>query len=230
MESLIERVSGGIPGLGKGVVDDVAAKVAAHPLVRQALDMAGEGGEEAVSAMLEPFLKRAIYDPSAENATAEEIGQAAVMGALASGVLKVGIDLPTAVGRTVANAQNVRAQVGTNEDIAARVNDAIARGEGPFRAYETLPSPDTGGQTNPASPVEAGLNENGLITLSDTERTNLSTGKKNRIISTFKDAVSFVREALSDRQNVTVPIWESSLILLRRAFRTVPDLMCTDLV
>lgn len=194
MESLIERVSGGIPGLGKGVVDDVAAKVATHPLVRQALDMAGEGGEEAVSAMLEPFLKRAIYDPSAENATAEEIGQAAVMGALASGILKVGIDLPTAVGRTVANAQNARAQIGTN--------DSIARGEGPFRAYETLPSPNAGGQTNPASTGEAGLNENGLITLSDTERTNLSTGKKNRIISTFKDAVTFVRGALSDRQNV----------------------------
>ena len=202
MESLIERVSGGIPGLGKGVVDDVAAKVATHPLVRQALDMAGEGGEEAVSAMLEPFLKRAIYDPSAENATAEEIGQAAVMGALASGILKVGIDLPTAVGRTVANAQNVRAQVGTNEDLAGRGNDSIARGEGPFRAYEMLPSPNAGGQTNPASTGEAGLNENGLITLSDTERTNLSTGKKNRIISTFKDAVTFVRGALSDRQNV----------------------------
>ena len=136
MESLIERVSGGIPGLGKGVVDDVAAKVATHPLVRQALDMAGEGGEEAVSAMLEPFLKRAIYDPSAENATAEEIGQAAVMGALASGILKVGIDLPTAVGRTVANAQNARAQIGTNEDIAGRGNDSIALGEGPFRAYD----------------------------------------------------------------------------------------------
>ena len=209
MESLIERVSGGIPGLGKGAANGLAEKVkgvsaflAAHPLVKQALGVVGEGGEEAVSAALEPFLKRAIYDPSAENATAEEIGQAAVMGALASGILKVGIDLPTAVGRTVANAQNVRAQVGTNEDLAGRGNDSIARGEGPFRAYEMLPSPNAGGQTNPASTGEAGLNENGLITLSDTERTNLSTGKKNRIISTFKDAVTFVRGALSDRQNV----------------------------
>ena len=143
MESLIERVSGGIPGLGKGAANGLAEKVkgvsaflAAHPLVKQALGVVGEGGEEAVSAALEPFLKRAIYDPSAENATAEEIGQAAVMGALASGILKVGIDLPTAVGRTVANAQNARAQIGTNEDIAGRVNDSIARGEGPFRAYD----------------------------------------------------------------------------------------------
>ena len=143
MESLIERVSGGIPGLGKGAANGLAEKVkgvsaflAAHPLVKQALGVVGEGGEEAVSAALEPFLKRAIYDPSAENATAEEIGQAAVMGALASGILKVGIDLPTAVGRTVANAQNARAQIGTNEDIAGRGNDSIARGEGPFRAYD----------------------------------------------------------------------------------------------
>ena len=135
-ESLIERVSGGIPGLGKGVLDDVAARVASNPIVRNAVDILGEGGEEAVSAMLDPYLRRAIYDPDAENATPEEIAEAAVTGAIAAGVLKGGIELPTAVGNTVSRVRTVRDSVGTNQDIAARVNAGIAEGNGPFRPYE----------------------------------------------------------------------------------------------
>ena len=42
----------------------------------------GEGFEEAVSTALSPYWKRMTYDPSAENATAEEIGYAAFVGGL----------------------------------------------------------------------------------------------------------------------------------------------------
>lgn len=135
-ESLIERVSGGIPGLGKGVLDDVAARVASNPIVRNSLDILGEGGEEAVSAVLDPYLRRAMYDPDAKNATPQEIAEAAVTGAIAAGVLKGGIELPTAVGNTVSRVRTVRDSVGTNQDIAARVNASIAEGNGPFRPYE----------------------------------------------------------------------------------------------
>ena len=135
-ESLIERVSGGIPGLGNGVLDDVAARVASNPIVRNALDILGEGGEEAVSAVLDPYLRRAMYDPDAKNATPQEIAEAAVTGAIAAGVLKGGIELPTAVGNTVSRVRTVRDSVGTNQDIAARVNASIAEGNGPFRPYE----------------------------------------------------------------------------------------------
>nr|DAT62609.1 MAG TPA: Large polyvalent protein-associated domain 3 [Caudoviricetes sp.] len=135
-ESLIERVSGGIPGLGNGVLDDVAARVASNPIVRNSLDILGEGGEEAVSAVLDPYLRRAMYDPDAKNATPQEIAEAAVTGAIAAGVLKGGIELPTAVGNTVSRVRTVRDSVGTNQDIAARVNASIAEGNGPFRPYE----------------------------------------------------------------------------------------------
>lgn len=135
-ESLIERVSGGIPGLGNGVLDDVAARVASNPIVRNALDILGEGGEEAVSAVLDPYLRRAMYDPDAKNATPQEIAEAAVTGAIAAGVLKGGIELPTAVGDTVSRVKTVRDSVGTNQDIASRVNAGIAEGNGPFRPYE----------------------------------------------------------------------------------------------
>lgn len=97
MESLIERVSGGIPGLGNGFLDDVAARVASNPIVLNALDILGEGGEEAVSAILDPYIRRAIYDPDAENATPEEIAESAVTGALAAGILKGGLELPSFV-------------------------------------------------------------------------------------------------------------------------------------
>lgn len=135
-ESLIERVSGGVPGLGKGVLDDVAARVASNPIVRNAVDILGEGGEEAVSAVLDPYLRRAMYDPDTKNATPQEIAEAAVTGAIAAGVLKGGIELPTAVGDTVSRVKTVRDSVGTNQDIAARVNAGIADGNGPFRPYE----------------------------------------------------------------------------------------------
>lgn len=136
MESIIERVSGGIPGLGKGVLDDVASKVASNPVVRQAVDVLGEGGEEAVSAVLDPYIRRAIYDPSAENATPEEIAEAAIMGAVSAGVLKAGIELPGAVSGAVSDVQRVRQSVGTNEDIVNRVNQSIAEGAGPFLPYD----------------------------------------------------------------------------------------------
>ena len=128
-ESLIERVSGGVPGLGKGVLDDVAARVASNPIVHNAVDILGEGGEEAVSAVLDPYLRRAMYDPDTKNATPQEIAEAA-------GVLKGGIELPTAVGDTVSRVKTVRDSVGTNQDIASRVNAGIADGNGPFRPYE----------------------------------------------------------------------------------------------
>lgn len=90
-----ERISGGIPLLGSGVADKALANVKS-PLVRVAADMAGEGFEEGLQTAAEPYLKRAIYDPNARNATPSEIGQSAAMGALASGALKLGIEAPQA--------------------------------------------------------------------------------------------------------------------------------------
>ena len=73
LETAIEGIAGGIPGLGGGKVGKIAEAVKASPLVSRALDIAGEGGEEALSTVLTPYLQRAIYDPDAPNATPEEI-------------------------------------------------------------------------------------------------------------------------------------------------------------
>ena len=58
------------------------------------------------------------------------------------------------------------------------------------------------GQNNTAPQAGAVSNENGLNAFSEQEQVNLSSGKKNKIVSTFSDAVSFVKNALADKSNV----------------------------
>ena len=48
----------------------------------------------------------------------------------------------------------------------------------------------------------AAVNENGLTALTDQEKINLGSGKRNKVISTFSDAVSFIKNALADKSNV----------------------------
>ena len=126
LETTIESIAGGIPGLGRGKIGEISDALMANPIVSRALDIAGEGGEEALSTALTPYLQRAIYDPDAENATAEEIAQSAVLGAVAAGVLQGGLVLPTAVSDTVSDVRNVRQAIGSNQDIVNRVNQRLS--------------------------------------------------------------------------------------------------------
>lgn len=123
LETTIESIAGGIPGMGEGKLRGIAEAVKASPIVSRVLDIAGEGGEEALSAILSPYLKRAIYDPDAENATAEEIAQSAILGAAAAGVLQAGLELPGAVS----DVRSARAEVGSGADILSRVNQRLAQ-------------------------------------------------------------------------------------------------------
>lgn len=88
LELAIEGIAGGIPGLPEGKVTQIAKSFTKSPLAKTLADVLGEGGEEALNTVLTPYLKRAVYDENAQNATAEEIVQSAVMGALASGILQ----------------------------------------------------------------------------------------------------------------------------------------------
>lgn len=62
--------------------------LARNSLVKALASSAGEGVEEVISTAISPYLQRAIYDPSAENATAEELIQSALLGAAAGGVFQ----------------------------------------------------------------------------------------------------------------------------------------------
>ena len=56
-------------------------------------------------------------------------------------------------------------------------------------------------QQETAPGMGAAVNENGLTALSQLERENLSSGKRNKVVSTFNEAVNFVRNALRNRQS-----------------------------
>lgn len=122
LETAIEGIAGGIPGLGGGKVKKIAEAVKASPLVSRALDIAGEGGEEALSTVLTPYLQRAIYDPDAPNATPEEIAQSALMGAVAAGVLQGGLELPG----TISDIYSTRRSIGSNAEITARAGERLS--------------------------------------------------------------------------------------------------------
>lgn len=122
LETAIEGTAGGIPGLGGGKVGQIAEAVKASPLVSRALDIAGEGGEEALSTVLTPYLQRAIYDPDAPNATPEEIAQSALMGAVAAGVLQGGLELPG----TISDIYSTRRSIGSNAEITARAGERLS--------------------------------------------------------------------------------------------------------
>lgn len=129
LETAIEGIAGGIPGLGGGKVEQIAEAVKASPLVSRALDIAGEGGEEALSTVLTPYLQRAIYDTDAPNATPEEIAQSAIMGAVAAGVLQGGLELPGAISNAASDIRTTRRAIGSNEDIAQRATANIQAGQ-----------------------------------------------------------------------------------------------------
>lgn len=122
LETAIEGIAGGIPGLGGGKVKKIAEAVKASPMVSRALDIAGEGGEEALSTVITPYLQRAIYDPDAPNATLGEIGQSALMGAVAAGVLQGGLELPG----TISDIYSTRRSIGSNAEIAARAGERLS--------------------------------------------------------------------------------------------------------
>lgn len=91
IEAGTELIGGGIPLLPSVLKGGkVAAKVGgtAGKVLGHAADIGMEGAEEAMSEALDPWNQRTSYNPDVQNATAEELARAALLGSLTSGVLK----------------------------------------------------------------------------------------------------------------------------------------------
>lgn len=173
---------------GGGVLDNAISgalsKLNNSAAGRVALSMIFEGGEEFIEDIFQPILQRATYDPSARFDLSEALYDAAVGAAM--GGIGAGVDVIRQRGNSQADAQP------TQE----------ARPEAREGTYTPSPANAAEGTQNAAPGVETAVNENGLNSYSEQERVNLSSGKKNKVISTLQDAVSFVRNALSNKQNV----------------------------
>ena len=173
---------------GGGVLDNAIsgalAKLNNSAAGRVALSMISEGGEEFIEDIFQPVLQRATYDPSARFDLSEALYDAAVGAAM--GGIGAGVDVIRQRGSGQAGAQ-------PTQETRPEVQEGT---------YTPTPANAPESTQNAAPNVETAVNENGLNSYSEQERVNLSSGKKNKVISTLQDAVSFVRNALSNKQNV----------------------------
>lgn len=141
LEAATESLVGGVPGLGKGAASELLEKVISNPLVRRSIDVVGEGGEEAISTIVTPYLKRAIYDTSAENASLDEIAESAVMGMAAAGVLQAGLSLPTSFSNRIDTTRQANANLNNPEFVQRTTSEAIQNvNQNLNRQPVTLPS------------------------------------------------------------------------------------------
>lgn len=177
-------------GMFDKAIDGALAKMSGSAAGKAALKAAGsfatEGLEEVVEDALQPILQ-SIYNGKGigENYSELEL-QDVLYDGLIGGILGL---------------------AGSGAEIAG---NAIARGEtakfSPQEGAEATRANGEGNLTpdaqNAAQGTQSALNENGLAALTEHEKENLSSGKKNKVVSTFQDAVDFVRRALSDKTNV----------------------------
>ena len=77
-----EKMFSGIPGMGEGV------SKTGNGILGRAADILGEGAEEAASTFINPYLKRATYNPNAQNATAKELLDSAKGGIAMSALMQ----------------------------------------------------------------------------------------------------------------------------------------------
>lgn len=135
-EGAVEGLSAGI-GAGTGaIVKNISksfgkevAKTTAKAAARETFGKAiikgfvGEAFEEGLSEFLDPYWKRLTYDPEAKNATAQEIGYAALIGGL-SGAIMGGFDATvrntsnTIRGNNIVNKGTATNVITTAENIA----------------------------------------------------------------------------------------------------------------
>ncbi len=169
---------------GESTAVQIMSSLAKRPAGKLALSMISEGGEEFLEDVVQPILQRATYDPSAKFDWSGALYDAAVGAALGG------------LGSGVEAMQNRK----STQQITQQAPGAQAG----VQEGNITPSPASvaEGTQNAAPGMETAVNENGLNAYTEQERVNLSSGKKNKVISTFQDAVSFVRNALSNKQNV----------------------------
>lgn len=193
---------------GAGFVDDALKKLTEKLigtskgrkiLAEIGRSAAGEGAEEALADVLQVPLQNLTLQNGAKF-DAEWVADTAydaLLGGIMGGVLGTAGNIGAmAQGRTEAKG-NAKADV-----IANAMTQAAQK-----NAQKNAPPVFQTAQKQTEQPVQqeapqAGANGNGLTPYTEQEKINLSSGKKNNIISNISDAVSFIKNALSNKQSV----------------------------
>ena len=175
---------------GGGVLDKAlegaVAKMGGSAAGKAALSFLSEGGEEMLEDVVQPILQ-SIYNGKGVRQNYSELElQDVLYDGLIGGILGLAGSGAEIAGSAVTRRESAKFSPQQGAE-ATRAN-----GEGNL-------TPDA---QNATEGPQSALNENGLASLTEHEKENLSSGKKNKVVSTFQDAVDFVRRALSDKTNV----------------------------
>lgn len=152
LEAATEMLSGGLGGLGEGVIDasigkliakngtakvgKVLAKVMSNSLVNAVGGSLGEGVEEGITAWLNPYLQRLTYNKDAEKATLGEVLHDAFIGVLTGSVFQgVGMAANLAAGqKNTVSGEAGSAAVGTAPaEHTAQERTDVPQGESPVQ-------------------------------------------------------------------------------------------------
>lgn len=103
VETGIELISGGIGGVGKGVAQGLVPKLTQNSIVKFFSNAVGEGAEEMISEVIDPYLKRVTYNENAPTSSMEQIIEAGIVGSLVGSIMQGGQTAITPRGVRVAN-------------------------------------------------------------------------------------------------------------------------------
>lgn len=229
IETLTEKMFGAFGKIyGKAGADELVEKLVTkltsnrtgQALLTWIINGVGEGVEEVTSDLLNPLADRLLKlddgrGPMFTPDDAAQMGYDFLLGAamgLVGGTGQLNRGIKQGRAQTAENAYYENLQKnglfgGNSGQLAQRAIDAMGRampGE-----YAKLPRlVDARGTTYEQQQaayrgaVPRLKNENGLLSLTEQEKVNLSSGAKNKVVSTFQDAVQFVRNALANKASV----------------------------
>lgn len=229
IETLTEKMFGAFGKIyGKAGADELVEKLVTkltgnrtgQALLTWIINGVGEGVEEVTSDLLNPLADRLLKlddgrGPMFTTDDAAQMGYDFLLGAamgLVGGTGQLNRGVKQGKAQTAENAYYENLQKnglfgGNSGQLAQRAIDAMGRampGE-----YAELPRlVDARGTTYEQQQaayrgaVPRLKNENGLLSLTEQEKVNLSSGAKNKVVSTFQDAVQFVRNALANKASV----------------------------
>lgn len=229
IETLTEKMFGAFGKLyGKAGADELVEKLVTkltgnktgQALLTWIINGVGEGVEEVTSDLLNPLADRLLKlddgrGPIFTTDDAAQMGYDFLLGAamgLVGGTGQLNRGIKQGKAQTAENAYYENLQKNglfsdNSGELAQRAIDAMGRampGE-----YAKLPRlVDARGTTYEQRQVAYDgdvprlKNENGLLSLTEQEKVNLSSGAKNKVVSTFQDAVQFVRNALANKASV----------------------------
>ncbi len=151
LEGTVETFSDTVFGLGFGAAKKAArgifgkdtVKTIAHEGIfkTMAKGFAGEAGEEIISAIFEPYIKRATYDPNAENASLQEIAYSALVGGL-SGMIMSGVAGGVNAATNVVHGANIEnrgetQRILTRSEQIANTETSVKTESDAFRAVDS---------------------------------------------------------------------------------------------